>query len=320
MHGLDVTVERQPLARVPRPTVEEETSIAVIGDPHVSTRGEGGQRLPEHSEEHFRKAIADINGRDIVATVSVGDLSANGGPWDFDAIDGILADLESPFVSIPGNHDVPSTSGADHEVLPQAEFEERYAGGSVPFVREFAGVELVGLDSMRLQRNLGGEREAEQVAWLDDTLDGLEDPIVMLHHPLPGITEWLKTYEQRVEDFSMPRLWENPGPLLDTLERHDVSLVLSGHKHIPGVAQIRGVWETMAPSTCTFPQGYLLVNIGPSGTDVSFVPVADRDGLEEAFLRRYTAFVKTRLYASAGAVILSSPAVDARTDDPDASP
>ena len=273
MHGLDVTVERQPLARVPRPTVEEETSIAVIGDPHVSTRGEGGQRLPEHSEEYFRKAIADINGRDIVATVSVGDLSANGGPWDFDAIDEILADLESPFVSIPGNHDVPSTSSADHEVLPQAEFEERYAGGSVPFVREFAGVELVGLDSMRLQRNLGGEREAEQVAWLDDTL-----------------------------------------------ERHDVSLVLSGHKHIPGVAQTRGVWETMAPSTCTFPQGYLLVNIGPSGTDVSFVPVADRDGLEEAFLRRYTAFVKTRLYASAGAVILSSPAVDARTDDPDASP
>lgn len=315
MYELDDTVERQPLARLPRPTVEEETNIAVIGDPHVSTRGEGGQRLPEHSEEHFSRAIADINGRGVDATVSVGDLSANGGPWDFEAIDGILADLESPFVSIPGNHDVPSTSSADHEVLPQAEFEDRYAGGSVPFVREFAGVELVGLDSMRLQRNLGGDKAAEQVAWLDDTLDRLDDPIVMLHHPLPGITEWLTTYERRVEDLTIPRLWETPGPLLDVLEGHDVSLVLSGHKHIPGIAQTTGVWEAMAPSTCTFPQGYLMVDVTQSGTEVSFVPVADREMFEEAFLRRYTAFVKTRLYASAGALVLSSPAVDARTGE-----
>jgi hypothetical protein len=71
----------------------------------------------------------------------------------------------------------------------------------------------------------------------------------------------------------------------------------------------------MAPSTCTFPQGYLLLEVTPSGTDVSFVPIADREGLEESFLRRYTAFLKTRMYASAGAVMLSSPAVDARNGD-----
>lgn len=302
----------QLVARFPRPTIPQETSIAVIGDPHVSTRGEGGQRLPELSEEHFRRAIADVNERDIEGAVGVGDLSANGGPWDFEAVDRLLGELEVPFVSIPGNHDVPSTSSADHVVLPQAEFEERYSGGSVPFVHRFGDVELIGLDSMRLRRTLDGEAEGDQLAWLDEALEELDDPIVMLHHPLPGITDWLMRYKNRVEGMDMTRLWDDPDPLLDVLEVHAVSLVLSGHKHIPGVAETRGIWEAMAPSTCTFPQGYLRLDIGPRGTDVTFVPIANHEELQEAFLRRYTAFVKTRMYACAASVFLSGPPVDAR--------
>ncbi|MFC4247772.1 metallophosphoesterase family protein [Natribaculum luteum] len=315
MSETDDTAERQPIARLPRPTATSPTTIAVVGDPHVSTRREGGQRLPEHSEEHFRRAIADINRRDVDGTVSVGDLSANGGPWDFEAIDSLLSDLQSPFVSVPGNHDVPATSSADHEVLPQEEFEERYAGGSVPLVRQFGDVDIVGLDSMRLQRALDSEATEEQIEWLDERLVGLDDPVVMLHHPLPGMTDWLSRYEDRVEELTIPRLWENPDPLLDVLENRDVPLVLSGHKHMPGIARTRGVWEAMAPSTCTFPQGYLLLEITRSGTDVSFVPVADHEGLEEAFLRRHTAFTKTRMYASAAAILLSSPPIDARNGD-----
>lgn len=304
--------EEQLIARFPRPTTEQPTSIAVIGDPHVSTRGEGGQRLPELSEEHFRRAISDINERGADGAVSVGDLSANGGPWDFEAVDRLLSELEVPFVSIPGNHDVPATSSADHDVLPQAEFEARYSGGSVPFVRRFGDVELIGLDSMRLRRALDGEAEADQLEWLDDTLARLSDPLVMLHHPLPGITDWLTRYKGRVEEMNMSRLWDNPEPLLDVFETHDVPLVLSGHKHIPGVAETRGVWEVMAPSTCTFPQAYLRLDIGPRGTDVSFVPIANHEEMQEAFLRRYNAFVKTRMYASAAAVFLASPPVDVR--------
>lgn len=304
----------QPIARLPRPTSESTTNLAVIGDPHVSTRGEGGQRLPELSEEHLRSAVADVNERGVDGVVSVGDLSANGGPWDFAAVDDVLAALEAPFVSIPGNHDVPSTSSADHEVLPQSEFERRYSGGSVPFLEEFAGLEVIGLDSMRLRHALNEGADDDQLGWLDETLSRTGDPIVTLHHPLPGIREWLERYADRFGDVTVPTLWENPDPLLAVLERHDVPVVFTGHKHIPGVARTGDVWEVMAPSTCTFPQAYLHVAVGPDGTDVSFVPVADHEGLQEAFLRRYTAFRKTRMYASAGAVFLSGPPVDARTD------
>lgn len=303
----------QLIARFPRPTSDSPTTLAVFGDPHVSTRGEGGQRLPEHSEAHLRAAVGDVNERGVDGVVSVGDLSANGGPWDFDAVDDILGDLDAPFVSIPGNHDVPATSSADHEVLPQTEFERRYAGGSVPFVRQFDDVSVVGLDSMRLRHSLNHGDADSQLAWLDETLRDAVDPIVMLHHPLPGIRDWLERYAKQF-DVTIPTLWEDPDPLLDVLERHDVPFVLSGHKHIPGVARTRDVWEVMAPSTCTFPQAYLRVDVGPEGTDVSYVPIADHERLQEAFLRRYTAFTKTRMYASAGAVFLSGPPVDTRTD------
>lgn len=300
----------QLIARFPRPTSDRPTSLAVIGDPHVSTRGEGGQRLPELSEEHLRRAVADVNERSVDGVVSVGDLSANGGPWDFAAVDDIVGDLNAPFVSIPGNHDVPATSSADHEVLPQSEFERRYAGGSVPFVRRFGGVVVIGLDSMRLRRSLDGDADDDQLGWLDETLARTSEAIVMLHHPLPGIREWLEQYADRIGDVSVPTLWEHPGPLLDVLDRHDAPFVLSGHKHIPGVARTRGIWEIMAPSTCTFPQAYLRVDVGPDGTDVSFVPIVGPERLQEAFLRRYAAFRKTRMYASAGAVFLSGPPVD----------
>ncbi len=304
----------QRIARFSRPTTAESSRIAVIADPHVSTRDEGGQRLPEHSEDHLRSAVADIRDRGVDGVLGLGDLSANGGPWDFDAFDDVVAELSVPFVSIPGNHDVPATSSADHEVLPQSEFEARYAGGSVPFVTEFGGVDIVGLDSMRLRTSLAAGESDDQIDWLDDTLGRLRDPVVALHHPLPGITEWLQTYEDRIDGVDVPPLWNNPGPLLDVLDAHDVSFVLSGHKHIPGFARTNSVPEVMAPSTCTFPQGYLLLKTGPEGTDVSYVPVVDHERLQEAFLRRYTAFEKTRVYASAGAVFLSSAPVDARTD------
>lgn len=299
------------IAKVPRPTTERPTTIAVIGDPHVSTRREGGHRLPETSEMHLERAVADINDRDVDGVFSVGDLSADGGPWDFDAVDRILEDLTPPFVSIPGNHDVPACLDVEYEPLSLASFEERYAGGSVPFVEEFGAVELVGLDSIELRRALNDGEHQAQLDWLAETLRALDDPIVGLHHPLPGITDEFTEYDDRIEGADLSTVWDDPAPLLDVLDRHDVGLVLSGHFHTPMVAQTRGIAEVMAPSTCTFPQGYVLVSVDAGGTEVSFVPVADHGELREAYLRRYNYAVTDRVYATAGAVFLSGPPVDA---------
>jgi len=88
--------------------------------------------------------------------------------------------------------------------------------------------------------------------------------------------------------------------------------VPSGHKHTPGVAATRGTWEVMAPSTTLFPQGYLQLDVGPDGTDVTFVTLADREEFQEAFLRRYNEHVKSRPHGIAGAVFLTGAPVDVR--------
>ncbi|WP_202593815.1 metallophosphoesterase family protein [Halolamina rubra] len=113
------------MARLDRPRSDERTRIAVVADPHVSTREEGTSKLFEHTETHLENAVADINDREVDYTLCVGDITKDGERWNYDAADEILNDLETPFRAVPGNHDV-QKEGYDHENLPLAEFEDRY--------------------------------------------------------------------------------------------------------------------------------------------------------------------------------------------------
>jgi hypothetical protein len=49
------------------------------------------------------------------------------------------------------------------------------------------------------------------------------------------------------------------------------------------VSKLSRGYEVVSPSTSSFPQAYALVHIGPAGTDIELVPLADRDGIEEAW-------------------------------------
>jgi 3',5'-cyclic AMP phosphodiesterase CpdA len=302
----------QLVARFPRPTAERRTSVAVVGDPHVSvTRTVEGK--PVAAEAYLRRAVADIETRDVDGVVSIGDLTDNGLVGSFERVDDLLDGLAAPFVSIPGNHDVrDSPPDVDRESLPQAAFERRYSEGSVPFVHRVGPIEFVGLDSIQLLETLDGRDATSQTEWLAETLPGLDDPVVVLHHPLPGMTDWLAGYGAHIDDLEALRLWEDPDPLLDVLADHGVPLALSGHLHIPGYASTRGVEEVMAPSLSSFPQAYLRLEVTPGGTDVFLVPVASHEETETDFVRRYTATTRNRVYASAGAAFLAGPPVDTR--------
>lgn len=56
--------------------------------------------------------------------------------------------------------------------------------------------------------------------------------------------------------------------------------------HIPALAETDGVREVSAPSTQTFPPGYLLVTVGPEGTTVRLVVMAERTELRRIHRRR----------------------------------
>ena len=306
------------LARFARPTAAEPTTLAVVSDPHVAVDAYDTWKVFQRTEDRLRAAVADLNGRAVDAALFTGDLTKDGDPREFDVVDAVLDDLDVPHAAIPGNHDVPKEFD-DHDTPPIDAFADRYPPGEVPFAERFGGVDVVGLNTASspdggLRSTHDGGVSAEQVAWLADALAGLDDPIVAMHHNLPGVVEQFCDYRERTgAEMSTPPLLRDPDPVVDALAEADVPLVLSGHVHFTTVAETAGVRELVAPPLCSFPQGYLLLDVGPSGTAVRFVPVGDQPALEEAFVAAADDGPTANGRASLAAIrIAGAPLVDER--------
>ena len=306
------------LAHLDRPRAAERTRLAVIADPHVATRADGTSKLFEHTRTHLRGAVADIRDRGVDAVLSVGDLTKDGEPWNYDAVDDILDALDVPFYAVPGNHDVPK-AGDDHDTMPVSAFADRYSPtGQLPFVVEVGDVPVVGVNSSGSEDVLydshDGRVTAADVAWLADTLPELADPILLTHFNLPAMSEQLREHRDHVEpEMAIPPVLRDPQPFVDVLADNDVPLMVTGHLHLPSTATQQGVREVMAPTTCSFPQAYLLVDVGPSGTTVRQIPCTDHAGLRTGFSERLTDTVTSRgLTAMAAVRCADFPLVDER--------
>lgn len=305
------------MARLADPTTEDTTRLAIVADPHVSTRDSGTSKLYDKTLAHFEAAITDAQRRSPDAVLSVGDLTKDGEPWNFDAVDAVIDGLDIPFYSIPGNHDVPKANDA-HEPLAVDGFADRYAptGQGYPFHVRIGGVDVLGLNSagtrQRLYETHDGTVDAEQLAWLADTLGVAHNPIVLNHHNLPAMYDEYRAYRDAIDpDIPMPPTTRNPEPLVKTLVAGGRPLVFSGHYHIPATAVTEGVREIMAPTTCSFPQGYLMVEVGPRGTSVRLIPVADGAGLRAAYHQRATDSAAARALTAMAAIRLAQfPLVD----------
>lgn len=272
------------LAQFDRPRPSEPTRLAVFADAHLTSDERGTWKVLHRSEERLRAAVADANRRNVDAVLFAGDLTKDGAPAEYDLADEVLADLAAPVVAIPGNHDVAKPRWDPYEAPDRAAFARRYASGHLPFVERVGGVDLVGLDSAsNADGSLGDTHEGEvgpdQREWLESVLPDLDHPVVAVHHNVSHPST-------HTEGFPGSDLYQaNDAPELQSLlARHDVPLTLSGHLHWPGVAPIGGGHEVVAPAVCSFPQAYLCLHLGPPGTVVELVPLADRAGLEEAYV------------------------------------
>ncbi len=303
------------MARLARPVSETQTRLAVVADPHVSTRRSGTSKLFDRTELHLRNAVRDIRDRNVDAAVSVGDLTKDGEPWNYDAVDDILAELDVPFYAVPGNHDVPK-EGDEVESLPISGFVERYTPGSLPFATRVGGVDLVGLNSAGTESRLfdshDGEVSDRQLAWLDETLPDLDNPVVVVHHNLPSMSAQVAHHRDTVEpEMAIPPEMRNADALVERLAGNGVPLVLTGHLHLPSTAREGDVRELMVPTTCSFPQAYLLLDIDERGTTVRMVPAADTDGLALGHsLRAADSATARELTTMAAARVADFPLVD----------
>jgi hypothetical protein len=276
---LDFTAEPLTLARFARPRAETPTSLAVFADPHVSTVKAGTWKVYHRTEERLRAAVTDANDRGVDGAVVAGDLTEDGRPADFDRVAEVLADLRAPVVAVPGNHDVPKTFD-DHETPPVGEFADRFAPAEFPFRQEIGGVDVLGLNSAsapdgELDATHDGAISDDQLDWLDATLPETDAALVVSHHNLPG----LETCVGDAGYAPHPPVGDAPA-FVDALAGSS-ALHLSGHVHLPAavIGDVRGL---VCPALSSFPQAYALVTVGPEGTTVRLVPVADEDGMAEA--------------------------------------
>lgn len=301
------------MGRLARPTADEPTTIAVIGDPHIPRASEDTLKLFQ-PDVFLERAVEDVNARGVDTALFVGDLTMDGFDEEYDRFDRIVEPLEVPWAAIPGNHDVWKTYD-DHDSPPITAFEDRYTPDGLPFVIDHGDVQLIALDSSShddVNDTHAGTVGADQLEWLDEQLAAATNPVVTLHHVLPAMIEQFEAYSRDVDpDLSPPPVLGNARPLIDTLREHDVPLVLTGHLHIPSIADTDGVREVNAPATSTFPPAYLVLEIGPSGTDVRYVPLGDSTEVRTAFTRRSNLRPKAEaLSVMAAARIASFPLVD----------
>jgi len=272
------------LARFARPRCATPTTLAVFADPHLSTRKVGTWKRFHETERRLSAAVADVNRRGVDAVVVAGDLTENGHPADFERVHDLLGDLAPPALAVPGNHDVPM-AGDPHETPPVGAFERRFAPGGFPFHARVGGVDVVGLNTASapdgsLSDSHEGAVSPPALSWLAETLPEVETPLVVGHHPLAGADD---------DDLPVGK-WRSSVPLRDadalreTMAAGDAPLYLSAHLHVPTVARAGAVRELVVPPLCSFPQGYVLLRVGPAGTTVRYVPVADGAAACEAYL------------------------------------
>jgi 3',5'-cyclic AMP phosphodiesterase CpdA len=193
-------------------------SFVQISDSHIGFNKEG---VNTDVAGTLKEAIARINAlpKQPDFILHTGDLTHLSDAEEFDSLDQLLKGLKTKQIFfVPGEHDVTGDNGK----LYLERFGE-YSKGSGWYSFDHHGIHFVGLvNVIDIQQNGLGSLGAEQLAWLEDDLNGRssETPIVVFAH----IPLW-EVYPQ----------WgwgtDDGAKALGYLKRFGSVTVLNGHIH-----------------------------------------------------------------------------------------
>lgn len=155
------------------------TRIAVIADTHIGVS-------KTNFVDNWRRAAERVNDRRPDLTVILGDLTFDGANSDDDCAfaRAALADLKSPCLVLPGNHDVGDTDRSSRQSANAERIARwvRHFGADRWVSDEIAGWRLIGLNAQILGTGL--PEEAEQWRFLDEGLVTDRRTILFTHQPL----------------------------------------------------------------------------------------------------------------------------------------
>lgn len=265
-------------------------TLAVVADTHLATDDRGTWKTLHRTETRLRTALGPgCRGADAV--VFAGDQTHDGLREEFERFEALAADLDLPWVGLPGNHDVPKRFD-DHEGIPGEGVSRRFVGdgttrdgdSTYPLTLRVGGVRVVCLNTsaprdVELADTWGGAVGPAQLGRLRETLGAApETPtVVVAHHNAGALPEHEPAYPWN----RFPA--DDAGALRECLRDAGVPLAVTGHQHVPAVQHYDRLTEVMAPAVCSFPQAMLRVRVGPEGTTVRFVPLAEPAGVRESY-------------------------------------
>jgi alkaline phosphatase D len=202
-------------------------TVALLSDTHTIVRTNDHDGV---YEQHFERAIAQVNKADVDFVLITGDLSNGGQPEQLREFRNRTKKFKAPVYYVPGNHDVghKMNSGKPNGFVTVEKVKdyERVMGPSF-FAKEAHGVHVIGLTASLFGSGL--EREREQWKFIDTEMAKTNDTlkIVFMHYPLfvtnaaePGGNYWNVEPEERQR-------------LLKLFEQAKVEAVLTGHLHKP---------------------------------------------------------------------------------------
>lgn len=264
------------VARTARPRTETPVRLCVIADPHVAPDRSGTWKMAHRSERLLRRAVETANDLDPRLILVAGDLTGDGRPDSFAAVDRILAEAAAPMLVIPGNHDVPKRF--DEHDSPSELFTERY--DRLPTMTSAGPVSVIAANtaSMRdgsLRDTWGGKVGAQDRTRLTELSGAVETPVLLLHHNIGSLSD---APGGKYRNFQL----RDAAAIKDVLALCDVPLAISAHHHVPAVMTHGSTVELLAPPICSYPQAMMSIDIGPTGTTARLVPLGSQDEIAAA--------------------------------------
>jgi 3',5'-cyclic AMP phosphodiesterase CpdA len=176
-------------------------SFAVMGD------NQGSRKVFDFLTGLVREMKPDF-------AVSVGDITSNGFPSEYEMYLSQIAGAGVPWFAVPGNHEYRSAEG--HTSLEGRKRFESIFGNS-DFLFDHCGWRFIGLDVVAFDM-----LKNEQIAKLEKALKGFEGrAVVFMHYPPAVLPNWEEGY------------WKaNADKFLALLEQYRVRYFFAGHIHI----------------------------------------------------------------------------------------
>ena len=209
--------------------------VAQISDLHIKPPGSLAYGRVDTAAA-LERCVAALNAftpRPDLVVIS-GDLADTPTAEEYQHLKRLLAQLNLPFVGIPGNH--------DSRGLMRAAFPQGYAFAAGPLNQrlEFGGLDLVLLDSS-VPGKPHGELDAQTLQWLEATLASSPDrpALLFLHHP-PFKTGIWHMDRQNLR---------NSGELAPVVMRYPrVQRIAAGHVHRATFTMFAGIPSTICPA------------------------------------------------------------------------